>query len=138
MKLLSQGASGASPTEQHYLAVRINRRLEMSTVARWPHTGYWPSPGYWKGISDMRAAPEGRHSHHEYPLRFRWYGAGHPGWATRGGPGAAAHAARDGSIELTPMPAGSTRSGLSSCRINDTHERFLDMTEEFIKDSAAE
>ena len=75
--------------ESYYPSLRGHR--ELSTVTRWPHTGYWPSPGYWKGISDMRARLPRRGVHVTSTL----FGSGGMERAILGGERAAGRVLRD-------------------------------------------
>lgn len=68
----------------------------MSTVARWPHTGYWPSPGYWKGIADMRARLPKGNIHTTSTL----FGSGGMERAVLGGQRAADRVLRSAKLEI--------------------------------------
>lgn len=80
--------------EKYYPSLRGH--LEMSTVTRWPHTGYWPSPGYWKGITDMRSRLPRGNIHTTSTL----FGAGGMERAVLGGQRAAARVLRGATREI--------------------------------------
>ncbi|NMO91659.1 FAD-dependent oxidoreductase [Actinomycetospora sp. TBRC 11914] len=47
--------------ESYYPGLRGRR--DMSSVHRWPRTGYLPFPGYWQGIKEVRAGLPAGHVH---------------------------------------------------------------------------